>query len=146
MPEPASNNNIKQSTRLQAGSSLFHRQTILILITTAVLSLITIIGITTISIYITKAEITINETTNTTNASTTINESKFNKWQQNAITVAGGKGEGQQLNQLHMPVGIFIDEKKNIFIAELNNHRIVEWKHNAKEGQIIAGGNGQRNQ
>ncbi|CAF1231776.1 unnamed protein product [Adineta steineri] len=63
------------------------------------------------------------------------------KWKQNAITVAGGNGEGQQLNQLHWPDGIFIDEKKNIFIPDSNNHRIVEWKYNAKEGQIIAGGN-----
>ncbi|CAF1543805.1 unnamed protein product [Adineta steineri] len=68
------------------------------------------------------------------------------KWKQNAITVAGGNAEGQQLNQLHWPDGIFIDEKKNIFIPDSNNHRIVEWKHNAKEGQIIAGENGQGNQ
>ncbi|CAF1237840.1 unnamed protein product [Adineta steineri] len=64
---------------------------------------------------------------------------KFNKWKQNAITVAGGNGQGQQLNQLNRPVGIIIDKKKNIFIADFFNHRIVEWKHNAKEGQIIAG-------
>ncbi|CAF1328783.1 unnamed protein product [Adineta steineri] len=70
---------------------------------------------------------------------------KLNKWKQNAITVAGGNGEGQQLNQLNKPFGIFINENKNIFIAELDNHRIVEWKHNAKQGQIIAGGNGQGN-
>ncbi|CAF1427303.1 unnamed protein product, partial [Adineta steineri] len=31
---------------------------------------------------------------------------------------------------------------KNIFIADYYNHRIVEWKHDAKKGQIIAGGNG----
>ncbi|CAF0831807.1 unnamed protein product [Adineta steineri] len=68
---------------------------------------------------------------------------KFNKWKQNAITVAGGNGEGQQLNQCSYPFGIFIDKNKNIFIADCDNHRIVEWKHNAKEGQIIAGGNGQ---
>ncbi|CAF1514498.1 unnamed protein product [Adineta steineri] len=37
------------------------------------------------------------------------------------------------------------DKKKNIFIADFNNHRIVEWKNNATEGQIIAGGNGQGN-
>ncbi|CAF4101541.1 unnamed protein product [Adineta steineri] len=68
------------------------------------------------------------------------------KWKQNAITAAGGNGQGQQLNQLGFPRGIFIDEKKNIFIADSENHRIVEWKHNAKEGQIIAGGNWQGNQ
>ncbi|CAF1152603.1 unnamed protein product [Adineta steineri] len=70
---------------------------------------------------------------------------KFNKWKQNAITVAGENGYGQQLNQCSYPEGIFIDEKKSIFIADGHNHRIVEWKYNAKEGQIIAGGNGQGN-
>ncbi|CAF3524390.1 unnamed protein product, partial [Adineta steineri] len=70
---------------------------------------------------------------------------KFNKWKQNAITVAGRNGKGQELNQLNYPDGIFIDGKKSIFIADCDNHRIVEWKYNAKEGQIIAGGNGQGN-
>ncbi|CAF0764640.1 unnamed protein product [Adineta steineri] len=69
----------------------------------------------------------------------------FNKWKQNAITVAGGNGQGQELNQLSRPTGIFIDKKKNVFIADSHNHRIVEWKCNAKEGQIIAGRNGQGN-
>ncbi|CAF1224400.1 unnamed protein product [Adineta steineri] len=72
-------------------------------------------------------------------------KSKFNQWKQNAITVAGGNGQGQKLDQLNGPEGIFIDKKKSIFIADTYNHRIVEWKHNAKEGQIIAGGNKQGN-
>ncbi|CAF4111796.1 unnamed protein product, partial [Adineta steineri] len=67
---------------------------------------------------------------------------KFNKWKQNAITVAGGNGQGQELNQLHGPGGIVIDENKNIFITDYGNHRIVEWKYNTREGQIIAGENG----
>ncbi|CAF1104059.1 unnamed protein product [Adineta steineri] len=71
---------------------------------------------------------------------------KVNKWKQNAITVAAGKGQGPKLNQLNHPFRIFIDERKSIFIADYSNHRIVEWKHNAKEGQIIAGGNGIGNQ
>ncbi|CAF1538987.1 unnamed protein product [Adineta steineri] len=70
-------------------------------------------------------------------------KSKFNKWKQNPIIVAGGNEEGQNLNQLNSPVGMFIDKNKNIFIADRDNHRIVEWKCNAKEGQIIAGGNGE---
>ncbi|CAF0758726.1 unnamed protein product [Adineta steineri] len=72
-------------------------------------------------------------------------KSKFNKYKQNAITVAGGNEEGEELNQLIGPMGIFIDEKKNIFIADTHNHRIIEWKCNAKEGHIIAGGNGRGN-
>ncbi|CAF1401825.1 unnamed protein product [Adineta steineri] len=71
---------------------------------------------------------------------------KWDKWKQNAITVAGGNGEGQELNQLSRPFGIFIDGKKNIFVADFWNHRIIEWKHNAKEGKIIAGANGRGNQ
>ncbi|CAF1335323.1 unnamed protein product [Adineta steineri] len=67
---------------------------------------------------------------------------ELDKWKQNAITVAGGNGLGKELNQLNGPYGLFIDKNKNIFIADFDNHRIVEWKCNAKEGQIIAGGNG----
>ncbi|CAF3559711.1 unnamed protein product [Adineta steineri] len=70
---------------------------------------------------------------------------RWDKWKQNAITVAGGNGQGQQLNQLNSPAGIFTDKKKNVFIADCSNHRIVEWKYNAKEGQIIAGANGEGN-
>ncbi|CAF1550510.1 unnamed protein product [Adineta steineri] len=72
-------------------------------------------------------------------------EPKFNKWKQNAITVAGINGPGQHLYQLNFPHGIFIDKSKNIFIADYWNHRIVKWKYNAKKGKIIAGGNGQGN-
>ncbi|CAF1554145.1 unnamed protein product [Adineta steineri] len=70
---------------------------------------------------------------------------KFNKWKQNAITVAAGNGQGQKLNQLNCPEAIFIDKNKNIFIADSSNNRVVEWKYNAKEGQIIAGGYGKGN-
>ncbi|CAF1143962.1 unnamed protein product [Adineta steineri] len=69
-------------------------------------------------------------------------KSTFNKWKQNAITVAGENENGEGLNQLNRPQGIFIDKNKTIFIADTENHRIVEWNYNAKEGQIIAGGNG----
>ncbi|CAF0877920.1 unnamed protein product [Adineta steineri] len=64
-------------------------------------------------------------------------KSKTNKWKQNAITVAGGNGEGQQLNQCSSPQGIFIDYRNNIFIADNQNHRIVAWKCNAKQGQEL---------
>ncbi|CAF1583222.1 unnamed protein product, partial [Adineta steineri] len=56
--------------------------------------------------------------------------------------VAGENENGEGLNQLNRPRGIFIDKNKTIFIADTENHRIVEWKHDAKEGKIIAGGNG----
>ncbi|CAF1490496.1 unnamed protein product [Adineta steineri] len=55
--------------------------------------------------------------------------------------MASRNRNGQQLNQLSRPEGIFVDKQKNIFIADFENERIVEWKCNEKEGQIVAGGN-----
>ncbi|CAF1385372.1 unnamed protein product [Adineta steineri] len=74
-----------------------------------------------------------------------LSKPKFSKYKQNAITVAGGDGQGPQLYQLNRPTGIFIDKEKNIFIADYWNDRIIEWKYNAKERKIIAGGNGYGN-
>ncbi|CAF1155524.1 unnamed protein product [Adineta steineri] len=70
-------------------------------------------------------------------------QTKKYKFQQSAITVAGGNERGQELNQLNNPYGTFIDNDKSIYIADSNNHRIVKWKLNSNTGQIIAGGNAQ---
>ncbi len=40
---------------------------------------------------------------------------------------------------------MFIDDDQTIYIADTFNHRIVEWKSDANNGQIVAGGNGQGN-
>ncbi|CAF1337859.1 unnamed protein product [Adineta steineri] len=89
-------------------------------------------------------EITIQEFTITAENPTTEvrNKPKCDKWKQHGITVAGGNEYGNQLNQLFMPDGIYIDDNKAILIADTDNHRVVEWKHNSNSGQIIAGGNG----
>ncbi len=64
-------------------------------------------------------------------------------WTQNGKTIAGGNGKGNQLNQLSCPQGIYVDDDDQcIYIAESENHRIVEWKFGAKNGQVVAGGNG----
>ncbi|CAF1379228.1 unnamed protein product [Adineta steineri] len=84
--------------------------------------------------------------TTTHNPTTEVSiEPKCDKWKQHGITVAGGNGQGDQLNQFSFPCAIYIDDNKSILIADTGNHRIVEWKYNAKEGQTIAGGNGQGN-
>ncbi|CAF4047136.1 unnamed protein product, partial [Adineta steineri] len=66
---------------------------------------------------------------------------KENQFQQFGITVAGGNGQGNELNQLYWPQEIFIDNDKSIYVADYENHRIVKWKLNSSTGQIIAGGN-----
>ncbi|CAF1031891.1 unnamed protein product [Adineta steineri] len=64
------------------------------------------------------------------------------KWKQHGITIAGGNGRGNQLNQLSRPQGIYVnDDHQTIYIADFGNDRIVEWKYGAKNGQVVAGGN-----
>ncbi|CAF1259536.1 unnamed protein product [Adineta steineri] len=159
-PKPENKDHIKQSTRQQTGSVitiisitiwvLFIKKTGTAINTTAATIDVSTTGTTMFTASITKTAVVTTSTTKTTMSTTltnshttTMNVSGFNKWKQNAITVAGGNGHGQKLNQLNHPEGIFIYKNKNIFIADRFNHRIVEWKCDKKEGQIIAGGNGQ---
>ncbi len=63
------------------------------------------------------------------------------KWKQNGITIAGGNGKGNQLNQLSLPFDICIDDDQTIYIADYCNCRIVKWKSNATSGRIVANEN-----
>ncbi|CAF5050205.1 unnamed protein product, partial [Rotaria sp. Silwood1] len=67
------------------------------------------------------------------------------KWSQNGITVAGGNGQGSETNQLNSPWGLYVDDDQTIYVADIYNHRIVEWKSGATNGKVVAGGNGQEN-
>lgn len=67
------------------------------------------------------------------------------KWKQSGITIAGGNGEGSQLDQLWDPRSICIDNDQTIYIVDSKNHRVVEWGLNATIGRVIAGGNGSGN-
>jgi sugar lactone lactonase YvrE len=68
------------------------------------------------------------------------------KWKQNGFTVVGENRQGNQLNQLSHPEGIYVDvDDQCIYIADTNNHRIVQWKCDAKKGEVVAGGNGKGN-
>ena len=68
------------------------------------------------------------------------------QWSQNGVTVAGGNGRGNAVNQLFCPYGLDIDDdNQSIVIADWWNHRIVEWKMGAINGKVIAGGQGRGN-
>ena len=63
------------------------------------------------------------------------------QWSQNGVTVAGGNGKGNAVNQLYLPCGLDIDDdNQSIVIADCLNHRIVEWKMGASNGKVVAGG------
>ncbi|CAF3054382.1 unnamed protein product [Rotaria sp. Silwood2] len=67
------------------------------------------------------------------------------KWIENGLTVAGGNKAGSEINQLHYPLGLYVDDDNTIYVADFSNHRIVEWRCGATNGQVIAGGNGSGN-
>ena len=47
-----------------------------------------------------------------------------------------------QLNQLNSPTFIFVDEDQSVYVSDRDNHRVMKWRKDAKEGRIVAGGNG----
>jgi len=59
------------------------------------------------------------------------------------VTVAGGNRQGDKLNQLQNPHGLYVDDNEIIYVADTYNDRIVEWYPGATSGQVVAGGNGQ---
>lgn len=67
------------------------------------------------------------------------------RWKQNAITVAGGNGNGNGLNQIKCPWSMCIDDEGSLYVAEEGNDRIVKWKVGATAGQVVAGGNNRGN-
>ncbi|CAF1955851.1 unnamed protein product, partial [Rotaria magnacalcarata] len=61
------------------------------------------------------------------------------------MTVAGGHRRGNATNQLNEPRSLFVDENQTMFIADSRNHRIVRWKLNDTNGEVVLGGLGQGN-
>ena len=59
--------------------------------------------------------------------------------------MAGGNGQGNGINQLNWPHGLYVDDDQTIYVADRENHRIVAWKYGATSGQVVAGGNRQGN-
>ncbi len=64
------------------------------------------------------------------------------KWQQNGLTVAAGNGQGNGINQLSNPMGLYVDDNQTVYVSDISNHRIVEWTSGATSGRVVAGGNG----
>jgi sugar lactone lactonase YvrE len=57
--------------------------------------------------------------------------------------VAAGNEQGNGINQLRQPRGLYVDDDQTVYVADLGNSRIVEWKSGATVGQVVAGGNGE---
>ena len=67
---------------------------------------------------------------------------RFRIGERNGTVVAGGHGEGKELNQLNSPMFFTIDHEGSIYISDHRNHRIMKWTPGAEKGILIAGGLG----
>ncbi|CAF3872760.1 unnamed protein product, partial [Adineta steineri] len=54
--------------------------------------------------------------------------------------VAGGNGQGNEINQLSCPGYIFVDKNHSVYVADQGNDRVMKWMKNAIEGILIAPG------
>jgi gliding motility-associated-like protein len=61
---------------------------------------------------------------------------------QQAVTVAGGNGQGNNANQLSNPDRLYVDAAGVLYIPDLSNNRIQKWLPGATSGITVAGGNG----
>ena len=62
------------------------------------------------------------------------------KWNLDRITVTGGNQQGNKYNQLSGPAGLDVDDDGTVYVADCNNHCVMQWKPCAKRGFIVAGG------
>ena len=53
------------------------------------------------------------------------------------LTVAGGNNRGNYLNQLNYPRALAVDTSGNVYVADTDNYRIMKWKPDTIEGEII---------
>jgi sugar lactone lactonase YvrE len=63
----------------------------------------------------------------------------------NGTIVAGGNGKGDQLSQVNWPTFIFVDDDYSLYVSDYDNHRVMKWVKDAKEGMVVAGGKGRGN-
>ena len=68
---------------------------------------------------------------------------KWRKGEKDGVVIAGGNGQGNQLNQLNCPTYIFIDRNETLYVSDWGNHRVMKWDKDAQEGIVVAGGQGQ---
>ena len=63
----------------------------------------------------------------------------------NGIVVAGGNGQGNQLNRLNWPTCLFVDKEQAVYVSDNNNYRVMKWNKGTNQGIVVAGGQGQGN-
>ncbi|CAF3156421.1 unnamed protein product [Rotaria socialis] len=63
--------------------------------------------------------------------------------EKNGTLVAGGNGEGDDLNQLNDPRYLFVNRQQTVYVSDSENNRVMKWTKGATEGIVVAGGQDQ---
>ncbi|CAF1092811.1 unnamed protein product, partial [Didymodactylos carnosus] len=52
---------------------------------------------------------------------------------------------GMKRNDFSIPTGIYVDQRGNLYVSDVKNHRVLKWLPNtpADSGIVVAGGNGE---
>ncbi|CAM4763335.1 unnamed protein product [Rotaria magnacalcarata] len=67
---------------------------------------------------------------------------RYQLGEKNYTLVAGGNGEGDELNQFKHPHYLFVDRDHSVYVSDYWNHRVMKWVEGAKEGLAVAGEQG----
>ncbi|CAF2981464.1 unnamed protein product, partial [Rotaria sp. Silwood2] len=70
---------------------------------------------------------------------------RYRMGESQGTVVAGGNGQGHNLNQLSLASYIFVDREHSVFVSDFYNHRVMKWIEGAKIGSVVASGQGQEN-
>ena len=61
----------------------------------------------------------------------------------NGMVVAGGNGQGNQLNELNWSTSLYVDEEQAVYVSDKNNHRVMKWNKGMNQGIVGAAGRGE---
>ena len=65
---------------------------------------------------------------------------RYRKGETSGTVVAGGYGQGADLQQLNRPAYVCVDGDHAVYVTDNNNHRVMKWMKGAKQGVVVAGG------
>ncbi|CAF3834573.1 unnamed protein product [Rotaria magnacalcarata] len=81
---------------------------------------------------------------------------KWMKDSKEGIVVAGGTreggldefryGRGNAPNQVYWPRGLFVDPFDNVYVVSSWSHRVMLWRNEASQGEVVAGKDGHESQ
>ncbi|CAF3825424.1 unnamed protein product [Rotaria sp. Silwood1] len=61
------------------------------------------------------------------------------RWALNGVTIVGGHGLGNTINQLESPRGLFVADDQTVVIADSYNNRIIQWKLGDADPRVVVG-------